>query len=141
MVPWDVPCVVWTVYERGILQNRGVSTQLNQSCRQDLVRLPFRVEDDLAALFRGLLVGAAVKEGVAVGVPVARLAVTTEVEAAEFLVLSLLVVVGKVVGLCCTDVDAGRAGFVSAVGHDHGATTVGVSLVLLRNLHLVIAGY
>ena len=104
-----------------------------------MIYLPLRVEDDLAALFRRLLVGGAVKQTIAVRVGVALvLVVTTEVEAAELL-FGLLVVVGKVVGLLCADVDAGRAG--SAAGHHHGATTVGVSLVLLRNLHLVIAGY
>jgi hypothetical protein len=108
-----------------------------QSCRQCLMRLPFRVEDDLAALFGRFLIGAAVEQAIAVGVEIALLAATTQVEAAELLVLGLLVVVGEMVGLLCANVDAGRAG--SALGHDHGATTVGISLVLLRNLHLVLA--
>jgi hypothetical protein len=109
-----------------------------QSCRQCLMRLPFRVEDDLAALFGRFLIGAAVEQAIAVGVEIALLAATTQVEAAELLV-RLLVVVGEVVGLLCADVDAGGAG--SAAGHDHGATTVFISLVLLRNLHLVVAGH
>jgi hypothetical protein len=102
-----------------------------------LIDLPLRVEDDLAALFGRGLVGAAVEQAVSVRVEIALLAATTEVEAAEFFVLGFLVVVGEVVGLFCADVDAGRTG--SAAGHDHGATTVGISLVLLRNLHLVSA--
>ena len=102
-----------------------------------MIYLPLRVEDDLAALFRRLLVGGAVKQTIAVRVGVALvLVVTTEVEAAELL-FGLLVVVGKVVGLLCADVDAGRAG--SAAGHHHGATTVGIGLVLLRDLHLIVA--
>jgi hypothetical protein len=102
-----------------------------------VIYLPLRVEDDLAALFRRLLVGGAVKQAVAVNVGIALvLVVTTEIEAAELL-FGLLVVVGKVVGLLCADVDAGRAG--SAAGHHHSATTVGIGLVLLRDLHLVIA--
>ena len=102
-----------------------------------MIYLPLRVEDDLAALFRRLLVGGAVKQTIAVRVGVALvLVVTTEVEAAELL-FGFLVVVGKVVGLLCADVDAGRAG--SAAGHHHGATTVGIGLVLLRDLHLIVA--
>jgi hypothetical protein len=102
-----------------------------------VIYLPLRVEDDLAALFRRLLVGGAVKQTIAVRVGVALvLVVTTEVEAAELL-FGFLVVVGKVVGLLCADVDAGRAG--SAAGHHHGATTVGIGLVLLRDLHLIVA--
>jgi len=118
--------------------NRRVSTALNQTCGQDRIGSPFRVEDDLATLFGCGLIGTSVEESVAVGVVVALLAAATEVEAAELLFLGFLVVVGKVVGLRCADVDAGRAG--SASGHDHGATTIGVSLALLRNLHLVTAG-
>ena len=102
-----------------------------------MIYLPLRVEDDLAALFRRLLVGGAVKQTIAVRVGVALvLVVTTEVEAAELL-FGFLVVVGKVVGLLCADVDAGRAG--SAAGHHHGATTVRIGLVLLRDLHLIVA--
>lgn len=64
-----------------------------------LIGLPFRVEDDIAALFGRGLVGATVEEAVGVGVVVALLAATTEVEAAELLLLlGFLVVVGKVVG-------------------------------------------
>jgi hypothetical protein len=99
--------------------------------------LPLRIEDDLAALFGCGLVGAAVEQGVAVGVEITLLAATTQVEAAELLVVGFLVVVGKVVGLLCADVDACRAG--SAASHDHGATTVGISLVFLGNLHSVVA--
>ena len=102
-----------------------------------MIYLPLRVEDDLAALFRRLLVGTAVEQPVAIRVGITLvLVVTTEVEAAELL-FGLLVVVGKVVGLLCADVDAGRAG--STAGHDHGATAVGISLVLLRKLHLIVA--
>ena len=81
----------------------------------NLANSPFRVEDNLAALFRSGLVGAAVEEGIAVAEGVALLAATTEVEAAELL-LGLLVVVGQVVGLCVANVDARRAG--SAGRHD-----------------------
>jgi hypothetical protein len=108
-----------------------------QSFGKGLLNLPLGVEDDLAALLGRGLVGAAVEQAVAVRVEIALLAATTQVEAAELLVLGLLVVVGEMVGLLCANVDAGRAG--SALGHDHGATTVGISLVLLRNLHLVLA--
>jgi len=77
--------------------------------------LPFRVKNNLAALFRCGLVGAAIEEGVAVAESVAFLAAATEVEAAELL-FGFLVVVGQVVGLCVADVDARRAG--SAARHD-----------------------
>jgi hypothetical protein len=75
---------------------------------------------------------------VAVGISFVDITTTTNIEAAELLLLSFLVVVGEVVGLGRADVNAARAG--SAAGHDHGATTVGIGLVLLRNLHLVAAG-
>jgi hypothetical protein len=100
-----------------------------------LVRLglPFRVEDNLAAALGRRLVGAAVKEAIAVAIGLA------EVEAAELLLLpGVLVVVGQMVGLCVADVDAGRAG--AAACHDDGAAAVGVLLVLLRDLHLVFTG-
>jgi hypothetical protein len=117
----------------------SVRRSLNQSRRQEYIGLPFRVEDDLAALFGRFLVGASIKQRVSVGVMISSVAAVTEVEAAELLwFLCLLVVVGQVVGLCCADVNASRAG--SAARHDHGATTVGIGLVLLRNLHLVVFG-
>jgi hypothetical protein len=119
-------------------KNRRVSMVPNQSCGQDLISLPFRVENDLAALFGCGLVGAAVEQAIAVGVVVTLLAAAAEVEAAELLLLGFFVVVSEMVGLCCADVDASRAG--SAAGHDHGATAVGILLVLLRNLHLGAAG-
>jgi hypothetical protein len=120
-----------------MLQNREVSTVLDDVQLQDLIDLPLGVEDDLAAVLGSGLVRTAVKQAVAVGEEVALLAVTTEVEAAKLLVLGLLVVVGEVVGLRVGDVDAGRA--LSAGGHDHGATALGVFLVLVRDHHLVIA--
>lgn len=103
-----------------------------------LVDLPFRVEDHLAALFGGNLVGAAVEKGVAVAIVVTLVAAAAEVEAAELLALGLLVVVRQVVRRGVTDVDAGRAG--SAGRSDYGATAVGVTLVLLRDLDLLAAG-
>jgi hypothetical protein len=36
---------------------KSVRRSLNESWGQNLIGLPFRVEDDLAALFRRLLVG------------------------------------------------------------------------------------
>jgi hypothetical protein len=100
------------------------------------LNLPLGVEDDLAAVLGGGLVRGAVEQAVAVGEEVV-LAVTTEVETAELLILGLLIVVGEVVGLRVSDVDAGRA--LSAGGHGHGATALGVFLVLVRDLHLVVA--
>jgi hypothetical protein len=101
--------------------------------KPDVLGLPFRVKNDLAAVVGRGLVGAAVEEIVAVAVALA------EVEAAELLLLlGVLVVVSQVVGLGVADVDASRAG--AAVGHDHGAAAAGILLVLLRDLHLVLAG-
>jgi hypothetical protein len=74
-----------------MLQNREVSTVLDDVQLQDLIDLPLGVEDDLAAVLGSGLVRTAVKQAVAVGEEVALLAVTTEVEAAKLLVLGLLV--------------------------------------------------
>lgn len=99
----------------------------------DWLDLPFRVEDYLATLVGGGLVGTAVEEAVAIAIS------RTEVEAAELLLLlGVLVVVGQVVRLSIADVDACRAG--AAAGHENGATALVVLLVLLRDLHLVLAG-
>ena len=120
-------------------KNRRVSLVPDHSFGQDLYSSPFRVEYNLATLVGSDLIGAAVEQAVAVGVVVALLAATAEVEAAELLLLlGIFVVVSKMVGLRVADVDAGRAN--SGAGHNHGATTVGVLLVLLRNLHLAAAG-
>jgi hypothetical protein len=132
MEPWDVPWVVVMVYESGMLQNRRVSTALaqpNMWTRAYLLTIQGRRRPrrTLRAFSRQRFCRI-----------VAFFAATTEVEAAElFWFLGFFVVVGQVVGLCCADVDAGR-GF--AAGHDHGATPVGISLVLLRNLHLATVG-
>jgi hypothetical protein len=104
-----------------------------------LAHLSFRVEDDISALFGSGHIGAAIEETVAVEVVVALLAATAEVEAAKFLLLGLLIVIGQVVGFYCADLNAARTG--SAAGHDHSATTVGISLVLLCNVHLEPTGY